>query len=58
MCDKKRTAEEIFVACKTHELIHAETPPHEFYDLLATLISGGFLEVKEYPLPQPAHVRG
>jgi hypothetical protein len=53
LCDGKRTAGEIFETCKAHGLIHAETPPHEFYDLLKVLISGGFLEVAEYPPPSP-----
>lgn len=56
LCDGKRTAHELFEACKTHKLIHAETPANEFYDLLAILISGGFLEVADYRLPQLKNV--
>ncbi len=52
LCDGKMTTEELFAACKAHGFIHAETPREEFYDLLAVLISGGFLEVAEYPPPK------
>jgi methylase of polypeptide subunit release factors len=52
LCDGKLTAQQLLEACKTHSFIHAETPPEEFYDLLVVLISGGFLEVAEYPPPK------
>jgi hypothetical protein len=51
LCDGKMTVRELFEACKSHGLIHAEAPAAEFFELLCTLISGGFLEVAEFPLP-------
>jgi len=53
LCDGKLTVQQLFEACKANRFIHAETPPHEFSELLGVLISGGFLEVAEYPPPDP-----
>jgi SAM-dependent methyltransferase len=53
LCDGKLTVAQLFEACKSHHLIHAETPPVEFCELLSTLISGGFLEVADFRLPDP-----
>ena len=58
LCDGKKTVREIFAASKAHGLIHAEAPAAEFAELLCTLISGGFLEVAEFPLPDPKSARG
>ncbi len=53
LCDGKLTVQEVFESCKANGIIHTETPPGEFAQLICTLISGGFLEVAEYPLPNP-----
>lgn len=51
LCDGKLTVAQLLEACKSHRLIHAETPPVEFCELLSTLISGGFFEVADFRLP-------
>jgi SAM-dependent methyltransferase len=53
LCDGKLTVQQLFDACKANRFIHAETPPQEFSELLGVLISGGFLEVADYRLPNP-----
>jgi hypothetical protein len=53
LCDGKLTVRQLLEACKSHQLIHAETPLEEFSELLAALISGGFLEVADFRPPHP-----
>jgi methylase of polypeptide subunit release factors len=53
-CDGKTTVAELFETAKQSEWIVPETPPEEFCRLLATLISGGFLQTEEFRLPAAA----
>ncbi|MDZ7640280.1 MAG: methyltransferase [Bryobacterales bacterium] len=49
--DGKRSGRELFAAAKEAGFIHPETPRDEFARLLATFVSGGFLESALCPLP-------
>jgi hypothetical protein len=53
-CDGKTTVAELYEAAKQNGWIVPETPPEEFCHLLATLISGGFLQTEEFRLPAAA----
>lgn len=53
-CDGKSTVAELFEMAKQNEWIVADTPAEEFCRLLATLISGGFLQTEEFRLPAAA----
>lgn len=53
LCDGKLTVQEIFAACKSNGIIHAEASPQEFAELIVVLISGGFLEIEGYHPPKP-----
>lgn len=53
-CDGKTSIAELFELAKLNEWIVPETPPEEFCHLLATLISGGFLQTEELRLPAGA----
>lgn len=53
-CDGKTTVSELFEFAKQNEWIDPETPVEEFCRLLATLISGGFLQTEELRLPAAA----
>jgi SAM-dependent methyltransferase len=54
LCDGKTTVADLFEAAKQNDWIVPETPPEEFCRLLATLISGGFLQTEEFRLPAAA----
>jgi methylase of polypeptide subunit release factors len=53
-CDGKTSVASLFEMAKESGWIVPETPPEEFCRLLATLISGGFLQVEEVKLPAAA----
>ncbi|MHB8502840.1 MAG: methyltransferase [Candidatus Acidiferrales bacterium] len=53
-CDGKTTIAELFEMAKQNEWIVPDTPAEEFCRLLATLISGGFLQTEEFRLPVAA----
>lgn len=53
-CDGNTTVGEMFDAAKTSGWIVPETPAEEFCKLLATLISGGFLQTEGFRLPAAA----
>lgn len=50
-CDGKTSIAELFEMAKQNEWIVPDTPPEEYCRLLATLISGGFLQTEEFRLP-------
>jgi hypothetical protein len=50
-CDGKTTVSDLFELAKQNRWIIPETPPEEFSRLLATLISGGFLQTEDFRLP-------
>lgn len=52
LCDSSRTVRQLCAEFKERKFIHADTPEEEFASYLATLISGGFLELEEWPLPR------
>ena len=54
LCDGKTTVAELFETAKQNGWIVPETPAEEFCRLLATLISGGFLQVEKAKLPAEA----
>ncbi len=53
-CDGKTTVADLFEIAKQNGWIVPETPAEEFCRLLATLISGGFLQTEEFRLPVAA----
>jgi SAM-dependent methyltransferase len=53
-CDGKTTVAELFELAKRNEWIVPDTPPEEFCRLLATLISGGFLQTEAVRSPAAA----
>jgi methylase of polypeptide subunit release factors len=53
-CDGKTTVADLFELAKRKDWIVPDTPPEEFCRLLATLISGGFLQTEEFRLPAAA----
>lgn len=53
-CNGKTTVAGLFEMAKQNAWIVPETPPEEFCHLLATLISGGFLQTEEFRLPAAA----
>jgi hypothetical protein len=53
-CNGKTTVRELFRLAKQNGWIVPETPSEEFCRLLATLISGGFLQTEEFRLPAAA----
>ncbi len=53
-CDGKTTVADLFEMAKQNGWIVPETPAEEFCRLLATLISGGFLQTEELRLPAAA----
>jgi SAM-dependent methyltransferase len=53
-CDGKTTVAELFEIAKQNGWIVPQTPAVEFSRLLATLISGGFLQTEEFRLPAAA----
>ena len=50
-CDGQKTAGEIFAEMRQREAIPSETPEAQFLRDLRALISCGFLELDEFPLP-------
>jgi len=50
-CDGKSTVRQLLEFCKQNSFVHPETPLAEFAKLLMVFVSGGFLEVEEFPLP-------
>ena len=55
--DGSRTVREIYEQCRERRFVHPETPAEEFAGYVGTLISGGFLELKERPLPAGADAK-
>jgi len=53
-CDGKTTVAELFELAKQNGWIVRETPAEDFSRLLATLISGGFLQTEEFRSPAAA----
>ncbi len=53
-CDGKTTVADLFEIAKQSGWIVPETPAEEFSRLLATLISGGFLQTEDFRLPAAA----
>src|SRR6202790_2250342 len=53
-CDGKTTAADLFEMAKQNGWIVPDTPSEEFCRLLATMISGGFLQTEEFRLPAAA----
>jgi hypothetical protein len=53
-CDGKTPVADLFELAKRKDWIVPDTPPEEFCRLLATLISGGFLQTEEVKLPAAA----
>jgi methylase of polypeptide subunit release factors len=53
-CDGKTTVADLFEFARQNEWIIPETPAEEFCRLLATMISGGFLQTEEAKLPAAA----
>jgi hypothetical protein len=53
-CNGILTAREIYLYLKTQEAISLEMQEEEFARVLRLLISAGFLELPEFPLPQPS----
>ena len=53
-CDGKSSVRELLEFSKRNNFVQVETPLREFVKLLAVFISGGFLEVEEYRLPESA----
>jgi methylase of polypeptide subunit release factors len=53
-CDGKTTVNDLFELAKQNGWIVPHTPPEEFCRLLATLISGGFLQTENLRLPAAA----
>lgn len=53
-CDGKTTVTDLYELCKQNEWIAPETPALEFCGLLATLISGGFLQTETFRWPEGA----
>jgi SAM-dependent methyltransferase len=53
-CDGKTTVADLFEIAKQNRWIVPETPAAEFSRLLATLVSGGFLQTEEFRLPAAA----
>ena len=53
-CDGKSSVRELLEFCKQNSFVHLDTPLAEFVKLLAVFISGGFLEVEEFRLPEGA----
>jgi hypothetical protein len=51
-CDGKSTVRQLHEFCRQNKFIHPETPLTEFTKLLSVFISGGFLEVEEFRLPE------
>ena len=52
-CNGILTGREIYLDLKRQEAISSEMPEEEFARVLRLLISAGFLELPEFPLPQP-----
>jgi SAM-dependent methyltransferase len=50
-CDGKTKVADLFVMAKQNGWIVPETPAEEFSRLVATLVSGGFLQTKDFRLP-------
>ncbi len=50
-CDGKTPARDVLGWLKENQLVDASAPEGEFADYLRVLISGGFLEMDEFPLP-------
>lgn len=53
-CDGKTTVAELFAVAKQNGWIVPETPAEEFSRLLATFVSGGFLQTEDFRLPAAA----
>ncbi|MGA2073060.1 MAG: class I SAM-dependent methyltransferase [Terriglobia bacterium] len=51
-CDGTSTVRQLHEFCRQNKFIDPETPLAEFTKLLAVFISGGFLEVEEFRLPE------
>jgi SAM-dependent methyltransferase len=50
-CDGGSTGWEYFEECRRRKLVRPECTPAEFARTLAAMISGGYLEAAEFPLP-------
>ena len=53
-CDGKGSVSQLFTLAKKNDWIHPETPELEFCGVVATLISGGFLEAEGFTWPGAA----
>ena len=53
-CDGTKTVNNHYEFFKQRELIHPETPLEEFIEFVRALISGGFLEIEGFRLPEVA----
>ena len=51
-CDGARTGREIFELCRAQGAAPPETTPETFARMLVSLVSGGILEVPEFPVPR------
>jgi methylase of polypeptide subunit release factors len=54
LCNGETAVSELFEMCKANGWILAETPVQEFCDLIGNLLSGGFLQCKEFKWPEGA----
>ncbi|HWQ53385.1 MAG TPA: class I SAM-dependent methyltransferase [Bryobacteraceae bacterium] len=52
-CDGTATGLQYFEECVARKLVPPDLPPAEFARTLAAMISAGFLELDEFPLPDP-----
>jgi len=53
-CDGNASVAELFEQCKEAGWIAADTPPPQFCGLIGNLVSGGFLQVREFKWPAAA----
>ncbi len=51
-CDGKTPARELLAWLKENQVVAADAPEHEFAEYLRVLISGGFLEMEGWRLPE------
>jgi SAM-dependent methyltransferase len=53
-CDGSTTGRELYVALREQHILPAHVTEADFAGLLASLVSGGFIELPEFPLPRKA----
>ena len=53
-CDGTRTGRELYAQMRDQEVISSDLPELKFSGVLRQLISAGFLELEEFPLPRVA----